>query len=97
LIDHVVLLNVKQSVAPRDVDALAATVHALGDIDQVESVAWGPNTSTEGLDHGYSHGFVVRFADQAGLDAYTPHAIHRRVVEAVEATADGVLVFDITT
>ena len=35
------------------------------------------NSPPEGLDHGYTHCFIVTFDDAAGRDAYLPHPAHR--------------------
>jgi hypothetical protein len=43
----------------------------------VRGFEWGRNSSPEGLDHGYTHCFIVSFDDEAGRDAYLPHPSHQ--------------------
>jgi hypothetical protein len=98
MIDHIVLLKVRSSAGETEIDRLAAVVGGLAEIDEVQSVTWGRNAGDDAASaDGYTHGFVVRFGDPSGLDAYLPHPLHQRVIDAVEATTDGVLVFDIAT
>jgi len=36
----------------------------------------GPNISPEGLGDGFTHAFLMTFADAAARDAYLPHPLH---------------------
>jgi hypothetical protein len=98
LIDHVVLLRFGADALPEDIAALGRQVQELeGQIDGVESVRWGANTSPERLEHGYSHGFVMHLRDDAARSAYLPHPAHVVVAERIQRLCDDVLVFDISS
>jgi hypothetical protein len=96
MIEHIVLIRVKDSATDESIEAARRAVEAMRrEIDGVESVVWGPSNSPEGLEQGYTHGFIVRLRDEAARDAYSPHPAHERVAHAVDGIADAVLVFDI--
>lgn len=98
VIDHVVLLRIPASADPEEVAALRRALEALpGRIDGVEAVRWGPSTSPEGLEHGYTHGFVMALRDDAARERYLPHPEHVAVAERIRALADDVLVFDVSS
>jgi hypothetical protein len=96
MIDHVVLLRFHGSVTAESIDALSHAVAALPErIDGVEAVRWGPSTSPEGLEHGFTHGFVMELRDEAARDAYLPHPVHREVADQIARLCERVLAFDI--
>jgi hypothetical protein len=75
---HVVLFKFKAEASPEAVLAIEAAFRELaGKLPFVTGFEWGRNSSPEGLDHGFSHCFVVTFADEAGRDAYLPHPAHQ--------------------
>jgi hypothetical protein len=95
MIRHVVLLRFKPETAPHTVreieQAFAALKHTL---PLVQDLEWGPNTSPEGLDKGYTHCFFVTFANAADRDAYLPHPLHQAFVERLKPWLADVLVID---
>lgn len=99
MITHVVLLRVKQSVPQTEIkrvfDALAALKAR---IPGIVSYSAGRYSSHEGLNRGYTHGFVMTFATAAARDAYLPHPAHEQVkgmvLEILEGGLDGVVAFD---
>jgi hypothetical protein len=98
LIDHVVLLRVAAEASREDIAVLRRDVEALeGEIDGVEAVRWGASTSPEGLEQGYTHGFVMRLRDDAARRVYLPHPAHAAVAERIHRICDDVLVFDISS
>jgi len=54
----------------------------------------GPYESPEGLNDGFTHGFIMTFASSAARDAYLPHPEHERVKAIVVPRLARVLVFD---
>jgi hypothetical protein len=96
VVEHVVLLKPRPGVEPAAVTALWTGLGRLpGAIDGILSVEVGENSSPEGLDRGFTLGFVVRFRDSAARNGYLPHPDHLAVVPLVRAVAEEVLVFDL--
>jgi Stress responsive A/B Barrel Domain len=74
---HVVLFAFKPSATPADIQRVATEFAALaGKISVVKGIEWGTNNSPENLANGFTHAFIVTFADAAGRDAYLPHPAH---------------------
>lgn len=46
-----------------------------GEIDAIRGFEWGEKTSEVGLE-GYTHAFLLTFADEAGRAEYLPHPAH---------------------
>jgi Stress responsive A/B Barrel Domain len=55
---------------------------------------YGPYDSAEGLNDGYSHGFIMTFSSPAARDAYLPHPVHEEVKEVVVPHLERLVVFD---
>ena len=53
-----------------------------------------PLRQPEGLNDGYTHGFIMTFDSAASRDAYLPHPVHEDVKERVLPHLARVLVFD---
>ena len=66
----------------------------VGKIPGLLSMENGPYQSDEGLDQGYTHGFIMTFDSIASRDAYLPHPIHESVKEAVVPHLKDIIVFD---
>ena len=66
----------------------------VGKIDGLLSVQFGAHNSDEGLDDGYTHGFVMHFESAQARDAYLPHPIHEEVKDIVIPCLDRVVVLD---
>lgn len=92
---HVVLFAFKSSSTP---DEIRAVEQAFADlprqIPEILGFEWGTDVSVEGRAAGFTHCFVVTFADTAGRDAYLPHPAHQTFVELVGPHREQVLVFD---
>jgi len=95
---HIVLVKVKAGTPEADVTRALDALGALkGVIPGLVSFSAGPNTSPEGRTQGFTHGFVMDFADAAARDAYLPHPKHQEAAAGLRAIRDpdnGVLVFD---
>jgi hypothetical protein len=69
-----------------------------GQIPGLLSFNTGPNNSPEGRAEGYTHGFVMDFADAAARDAYLPDPRHKEAATRLRAIRDAspgaILVFD---
>ncbi len=94
---HIVLVRVRPDVPAQEVQQALDKLGALqGTIPGLLSFHGGPNTSPEGASQGYTHGFVMDFADGAARDAYLPDPRHRAAAAGLRAIREpgGVLVFD---
>ena len=95
---HIVLVKVRSDVSAEEVQRAFAPLAALqGQIPGLTSFSWGPNTSPEGRTQGFTHGFVMDFADAAARDAYLPDPRHQAAAAGLRTIREpegGVLVFD---
>ena len=85
-VKHVVLLRFKRDMPA---DTLTQLFKSLDDLRQkipsLLDVSAGTNSSPEGLAKGFTHGFVMTFADEASRDAYLPHPDHEAVKQQLIA------------
>lgn len=92
---HAVYFKFKDSASESDiqgvVDAFAALEESVPSVIGFES---GINNSPEGLDDGFTHCFLVTFADEQGLKEYLPHPGHMALVEQATPHVAGIFVAD---
>ena len=55
---------------------------------------YGPYQSDEGLNDGFTHGFIMTFSSAKARDEYLPHPEHERVKAIVVPCLERVIVFD---
>jgi hypothetical protein len=64
-------------------DKIEEVFKAIGDLKNkipgIIDYSWGPYSSEEGLNRGYTHGFIMTFANEAARDEYLPHPEHKKV------------------
>jgi phosphoglycerate dehydrogenase-like enzyme len=58
------------------------------------SMEHGPYESSEGLNDGYTHGFLMSFDNAQSRDEYLPHPEHERVRQIVAPRLERLVVFD---
>jgi hypothetical protein len=63
-------------------------------IPGLESFAGGPYSSPEGLNQGFTHGFLMTFASPAARNGYLPHPEHERVKQQLLRIVENVIAFD---
>lgn len=100
MIRHIVLMKFAPSVTEDAIRALFAELHQIeGKVPGLIAITSGRSESPEQMERGYMHGFVVDFADWAGLQAYQDHPDHQRLGAKLVASAtggkDGILCFDL--
>ena len=94
-IKHIALIKFKDSTTPEQIEQVFEQIMDLSEaVPGVEDYVSGANNSPEGLNDGFTHGFVMTFTDAAARDAYLPHAEHERVKTAVLPYVERVVVFD---
>jgi len=98
LLRHVVLFKFKAD-APKEkvqevVDAFAKLPQQ---IDAIKDFEAGTDNSPEMRSKGFTHCFVVTFANEKGREEYLPHPAHQAFVKIVGPVLDDVLVVDYWT
>ncbi|MFT5905623.1 MAG: hypothetical protein ACI9E1_001222, partial [Cryomorphaceae bacterium] len=72
--------------------------HALVDLKNkipgLLTVEHGPYKSAEGLNDGFTHGFIMTFETAQQRDDYLPHPDHLLVVDLVQPRLERLVVFD---
>lgn len=96
MIEHIVLLKLKDNVAKEQTQELLDGLKKLKEvIPGMLDVSGGYNNSPEGKDAGFTYGFIVRFRNVAARDGYLPHPEHQKLAQnLVRPIVDDVLVFD---
>ncbi len=92
---HAVFFKFKDDASGDDVTKIEEAFAELpSKIDVIKSFEWGKNNSPERHSHGFTHCFLVTFADDAGRAAYLPHQDHQAFVEILKPSLDKVRVLD---
>jgi hypothetical protein len=92
---HVVLFRFKEGTPPEKIREIEQAFAALPEkIDTITDYEWGTNESPEGLADGFTHCFLVTFADAKGRDVYLPHAAHKEFVTLLRPHLDKACVVD---
>lgn len=95
LLRHVVLFKFKADVTPEQVKEVEEAFRNLPKkIDTIKGFEWGTDVSVEGKSEGFTHCFVVTFADAKGRETYLPHEAHKEFVGLVGPRIEKVLVVD---
>ncbi|MBD2387296.1 Dabb family protein [Cylindrospermum sp. FACHB-282] len=94
-VQHVVLLSFKEEVTTEQITYLFGLLAELQQlIPGITHFSGGPNSSPEGLNQGYTHGFLMTFVSVEARDVYLPHPEHERVKAELNPCIEAVLVFD---
>ena len=92
---HVVFFKFKDTATPDQVQGIEkAFIELAKKVDTVEAFEWGTNVSPENLNDGFTHCFLVTFANKAGLETYLPHPEHEAFVGQLKPLLDKVCVLD---
>lgn len=100
MINHVVVLKFKSNITESDI---YSAVTQLSDLKKVipamSSFSFGENCSSEQLNKGFTHAFIMQFDDAKGRDLYVNHPEHNRIaaeiiVPMLEEGIESVLVID---
>lgn len=95
MIRHYGMFQFHPEITPGQIDECFAEMSAMvGKIPGLLSVEHGPYDSPEGLNDGFTHGFVMSFDTAANRDIYLPHPEHERVKDIVVPRLARVMVFD---
>ena len=95
LLRHVVLFKFKPDATKEQIHEIEAAFAKLPTkIDVIKSFEWGTDNSPEMLAQGYTHCFLVTFADEKGREVYLPHPEHKKFVELALPRVESALVVD---
>jgi hypothetical protein len=96
MIEHIVLLKLKDGVSEDKMKALIAGLNELKKvIPGMLEVSGGYNNSIEDKAGGFNYGFIVKFKDSASRDGYVPHPEHIKLAQTlVRPIVDDVIVVD---
>ena len=96
LVRHVVCLKFKEGTSATDIKKIEAAFRDLKSkiSDRVLSLEWGTNVSKENKDKGFSHCFVLTFADEKDISAYAVHPDHKAFGALLGPVLEDVFVFD---
>ena len=95
LLRHVVLFKFKDGTAPEKITEVEKAFAALpGKIDTIKCFEWGTNVSIENRSEGFTHCFIVSFADEKGRGIYLDHPEHKAFGKTLGGSLDKVLVVD---
>ena len=92
---HVVAFKFKKEASADDIHKIETAFAALkSKIPQIQSLEWGTNISGENLDKGFTHMWVLSFADQAAVKTYIDHPDHQAFVKLLKPSLDDAFVLD---
>ena len=93
-IHHIVLLKFAANKEHRMTDLTAALENLRKLVTGFLYLSGGPYSSPEGLNQGYTHGFLMTFASATARDAYLFHPDHEKVKQTFLPDLAGVVAFD---
>ncbi len=92
---HVVLFQFKEGTGAEDIRKIENAFNALpSKIDQIYGFEWGTDVSTENLQKGFTHCFVVSFLSEADRDTYATHPAHVEFGALLKPVLGDVMVID---
>ena len=92
---HAVFFSFKEESSEEDVAGVVDAFRELpSKISEIIDFEWGPNNSPEGLDDGFTHCFLLTFANEAGRAAYLPHEAHKAFGDVLRPHMAKVFVID---
>ena len=94
MITHVVLLQPKAATTEEQLATFLGHVRDLQRlVPGIISISAGKNCSP--YSSVYTHGIIMRFIDEAHLQAHHPHPAHVAVVEELDRLCEGLVDFDL--
>lgn len=97
MVEHLVFFKLQEGTKEEDKVEILETLHELKEIPGIIEFSVGLNHSQEGKSAGFEIGMRIGFENQAMLDAYLPHPLHKSTIDKVRAHFDGgAFVFDYT-
>ncbi|MEX1115146.1 MAG: Dabb family protein [Akkermansiaceae bacterium] len=95
MVRHFGMFQFKSGVTESQIDdCFSEMMGMVGKIPGLLDMEHGLYESAEGLNDGFTHGFIMTFDTAESRDAYLPHPEHERVKEIVVPRLERVVVFD---
>jgi len=95
MVRHYGVFQFKDGIDEEQIDlCFAEMMGMVGKIPGLLAMEHGPYDSTEGMNDGFTHGFIMTFDNLESRDAYLPHPEHERVKLIVVPCLERVVVFD---
>jgi len=91
---HVLLLRISPHKAHRMAELAAALEGLRERLPGFLFCTGGPYSSLEGLNQGYTHGFVMTFTDAGARDRYLTHPDHEKLKQDFLPDLESVIAFD---
>jgi stress responsive alpha/beta barrel protein len=94
MIAHVVLLQPKVTTTNEELSAFLERVRVLQQVvPGIVAISVGENRSMH--HHGFTHGIIMQFVDEAHLQAHHSHPAHVAVVEELDRLCQQSIDFDL--
>lgn len=94
-VKHYGVFQFKPEITPERIETCFREMAGMvGKIPGLRDFIYGPYDSAEGMNDGYTHGFIMTFDSPQARDEYLPHPEHERVKEIVVPCLGRVVVFD---
>ena len=96
MVRHFGVFEFKEGITEDQITECFRTMkNMVGQIKGLLDMEYGPYNSSEGLNDGFTHGFVMTFDSLESRDVYLPHPVHEKVKEFVVPKLERSIVFDI--
>ncbi len=95
MVRHYGVFQFKKEIGAAQIEACFRTMKDMvGRIPGLLAMEYGTYSSPEGMNDGFTHGFLMTFDNEASRDAYLPHPIHEHAKDVVVPCLERVVVFD---
>lgn len=92
---HAVFFSFKETSTPEQIQEVVDAFAALpSKISEIIDFQYGTNNSPEGKNDGFTHCFLLTFANEAGRTTYLPHEAHKAFGDVLRPHMKDVFVID---
>ena len=95
MLQHVVAFKFKADASKEQIDKVLKAFEQLPKkISQIKKFQTGLNNSPEGLNKGFTHGWIISFKNEEDREVYLHHAEHQAFVAIAKPVIEDVFVID---
>ena len=95
MVRHIVLFGFYEHVEALFVEQVIGDFIDLAkSVDAVNTIEYGKDVSSEGLQQGHTHAFLLSFATIVQRDAYLVHPLHLSFIDKIEPFVNKTTVLD---